>query len=357
LLGFGRSPRFRFYDRSTVQRDPVRYLRVATNPGHLTTLTALRFAAALLVFVFHFYFTSAVASRGGYVGVTFFFVLSGFVLMWSRRPGERAARFYWYRFARVWPLHALVVVLVLVLGLTAGTDTNLSLIDGLTSYSLANPPSWSLSDEAFFYALFPFLAAAIAGRRRLAAIATATVGWAFASGLAVALIVGSAALEWGWAYRLPFVRVGEFALGIVLAVMVRRGMRSAPVWLAGLATIAVYGLICWVQPEPWLACVLIAPAFGLLIASCASRELAGELRAPAALVTLGRWSYAFYLTHYPVLIATGRLGLDGLAAFIVAFGATLALSGLLFTCFERPVERWLRSLGRRPVAAPAPARA
>ena len=195
-------------------------------------MTALRFAAALLVFFFHAYFTGTVATRGGYVGVSFFFVLSGFVLMWSRRPGEHAARFYWHRFARIWPLHALVVVLILVFGLAAeGVPTNLTLLDGLPVQDLVNPPSWSLTDEAFFYAVFPLLAALIAGRRHLTAAAAATVGWAFVTGLAVAVIVGvgPSADAWGLAYRLPFVRVGEFALGIVIAVMVRRGTSSPPV--------------------------------------------------------------------------------------------------------------------------------
>ncbi|UCN13634.1 acyltransferase family protein [Cellulomonas iranensis] len=69
--------------------------------GRLDALTGLRFLAALVVVVFHLslnrFFLDApalvdplqgVLRNGGWLGVTFFFVLSGFVLTWSARPGD-----------------------------------------------------------------------------------------------------------------------------------------------------------------------------------------------------------------------------------------------------------------------------
>ena len=88
-------------------------------PQELGSLTALRFAAALLVFATHarrILPLDLPAAEIGYVGVSFFFVLSGFVLTWSRRAGESAATFYRHRFARIWPATTLVTLLAILLG-------------------------------------------------------------------------------------------------------------------------------------------------------------------------------------------------------------------------------------------------
>jgi peptidoglycan/LPS O-acetylase OafA/YrhL len=51
----------------------------------------------------------------GQTGVTFFFLLSGFVLAWSMNPSTSKWQFYWRRFARIWPLHALTALAAVVL--------------------------------------------------------------------------------------------------------------------------------------------------------------------------------------------------------------------------------------------------
>ena len=97
--------------------------------SRLPSLTGLRWAAALIVFGQHIleqYYNSqlvaakpvrsavwALLAHGGGLGVSFFFVLSGFVLAWSARPGERAGRFWWRRFSKVYPA-ALVTTLAAV---------------------------------------------------------------------------------------------------------------------------------------------------------------------------------------------------------------------------------------------------
>src|SRR5688500_12797828 len=79
-------------------------------PSRLPSLTGARFIAAGLVFVFHATFAWPFASsgaqetsgllfsQGGYTGVTFFFILSGFVLTWAVRPGDTTPRFWRRRF-------------------------------------------------------------------------------------------------------------------------------------------------------------------------------------------------------------------------------------------------------------------
>ena len=77
----------------------------------LDALTGLRWWAAFMVFLFHMRVFAplpgplAAVFDQGYLGVTFFFVLSGFVLTWAIRPGSRTRDFYQSRFARIYPLY------------------------------------------------------------------------------------------------------------------------------------------------------------------------------------------------------------------------------------------------------------
>ena len=87
---------------------------------HLKALTGLRFVAALAVFVHHtrghFGLPKSVFPLGA-AGVSFFFVLSGFILtyVYYDRLKTRAEiwRFYFTRWARIWPLHIVTLVLFL----------------------------------------------------------------------------------------------------------------------------------------------------------------------------------------------------------------------------------------------------
>ncbi|MBC3842162.1 acyltransferase [Streptacidiphilus sp. 4-A2] len=137
----------------------------------LTSLTGLRFWAALLVVAYHLsreYHRLPLVSPlvwYGRDGVTFFFVLSGFVLAWSGAgPAVPDRVFYWRRFARIWPLHLLTTGLALAV--TALLGAALPLAAALWSLPLlqawapaevygGNPAAWSLSAEAWFYLLTP----------------------------------------------------------------------------------------------------------------------------------------------------------------------------------------------------------
>ncbi|MFF3150535.1 acyltransferase family protein [Streptomyces sp. NPDC057927] len=105
-----------------------------THPGPLPSLTGLRWVAALLVFCLHTrnlgYFNGQArhfADWGfgaGSTGVSFFFLLSGFVLGWSARSDDRPTAFWRRRFARLYPVHlvtACIAVFVMGMGKPAGS--------------------------------------------------------------------------------------------------------------------------------------------------------------------------------------------------------------------------------------------
>lgn len=90
----------------------------------LSSLTGMRFIAALLVFATHvtFYMVLVGGSLGegmrkifslsGPYGVGFFFILSGFVLTWTAKPGDTALGFWRRRLAKVYPNHLVTCMLV-----------------------------------------------------------------------------------------------------------------------------------------------------------------------------------------------------------------------------------------------------
>ncbi len=323
--------------------------------AHLKSLTALRFAAALLVFGFHAQLAldlpAVFAPAGaGYVGVSFFFVLSGFVLTWSRKPGETPGRFYWHRFARIWPLHALTTLLVLAAGFApvdrgCSLISNLTLACGATHNLVINRPSWSLSAEAVFYLLFPLLVWWVLRRRRLGPIVCGVLIGELALGLA---------LGGSWAYEFPLVRLGEFALGVIAATALSRGWMPPRLSIAASAVVGVYLAIWATGAVLWIWVLPFAAVSALLIASCARAESQGALHTRPWMVRLGQWSFAFYLLHWVVI---QRIELDGVVGLGAMFAVTLLLSALLCAGFERPVERWLRGLARPRSLAPAPSRA
>jgi peptidoglycan/LPS O-acetylase OafA/YrhL len=232
-------------------------------------------------------------------------------------------------------------------------------------YFGANGVAWSLSCEAFFYAVAPFLLPRLArlgpdGRR---------VAMGALVGLVAVVAVAFPFTDYGsgnawFSYIFPPVRLAEFALGALLAHEVRAGrvprLRMAAVVPVAVASVVVAGLL---PPSYSMAVVTLVPFLALIAAAAqADDRAAPSLLRSAPLVTLGAWSYAFYLLHEQVLREVSRRvapapGDTAAAALVlgVALVVSIAASGLLYRLVERPAERWLRS-GRAlwPVPVPRP---
>lgn len=342
----------------------------------LPSLTSLRWFAALWVFVAHAPHVLVVDQEGaaadvinriGAPGVSFFFVLSGFVLLWSHRQGDRPLRFYRRRVARIVPAYwaatlisAAVLALLYSVGLRSVAESliPLSLVQAWVPhedvYYSGVAVGWSLSVEAFFYAVFPLLVVVVAPLGRRHALVAATVVTAMTVALPAAVLASGARGD--RAYWLvgvaPPVRLGEFVLGMLLAVLLSAGVR-VPVGPALAAVVAVVasGLAGAAPDYLHIVAVTIVPV-ALLIAACAQADLDGRplalLRSPW-LLRLGQWSYAFYLLHIVALLVAERLlaGRDvALAPRLVILGAALAASiaasAALFRFVEYPLERRFR---------------
>lgn len=361
----------------------------------LASITGLRWWAAFAVFVFHFRNLAPLPepleslAPFGNLGVTFFFVLSGFVLTWSWSPSTPLTTFYWRRFARIYPLHLVTLLAAIPVFYSLNPDPATPWVKPIELGVLVlcvlllqgwwrdpavlfsgNPVSWTLTSEAFFYSVHPWLSRVLrrwAVRGSLVA-AGVSIAVMFAFGAAPVLSPGS----WLAALPLPILRVPEFVLGMCLAWAMRHGWRpripvfGSYVLLAGLAVV-VFLLPRFERAAPVAGLVspfalqFAAIGCGLLIVASVVRELAGNAgwSGTRAIVTLGEWSYAFYLIHSTLIYAAlGAFGFQGggLRAagwFVAMLVASVVAAGVLHLVVERPMERRMRAWDNARRSAPA----
>lgn len=138
----------------------------------INSLTSLRFFAAAMIVVLHSW--EMLGWVGMYLntyslvqGVSFFFVLSGFILTYvypTLNTREAIGRFFIARFARIWPAHLFSFILLFrfnVWNFSLVALTNLIMVHSwipLKEYFFSfNSVSWSISTEFFFYLCFPIL--------------------------------------------------------------------------------------------------------------------------------------------------------------------------------------------------------
>lgn len=346
--------------------------------SQLPSLTGLRWLGALLVFGLHVhvagYFSGSAAHvmsrlfEGGRTGVSFFFVLSGFILMWSSPPGDRATRFWRRRFARLYPVH--VATGLLALGMAYGFVpgmrpsiakllANVFLVQAWNRHwaQSMNPVSWSLACEAFFYAMFPLLAWLL---RRCPAWLTAAIAILSVIFVMTLPTINRTHIFWDIYYD-PLARFPEFILGAAMARLVILDRYRGPGQILATA-IAAVGY--WYAPHfriDYAGTTVIG--FALMVAAGARADMGGSRsvwRHPV-LVRLGELSFAFYMVHLLVLRTGEHLFkphphlplIPALAAAAIATTCSLTAAWLLYIGVEVPARRFLLRPRRRP---PVPAR-
>ncbi len=349
--------------------------------ARLPSLTSMRVIAALAVAVFHT--RDAWAHwplinwivEYGWLGVSYFFLLSGFVLMWGFDPQKPKSDFVLRRLIRIYPLHLVCLVASLVLcivfhrpiggyfGTFWGTVANFFLVhDWIAGHSEIrqawNGVSWTLSCELFFYIMAPFLFPyMLKTSSPVRLMGLLTIIWA--------LLLGAGLLAWrgGWAQVIdvlvffPVPRFFEFALGASAALIVRRGWRLR----SPLACLPLLALppVCFsylvrefgTQGAGPFLIQLFIPGALLLIMSTAARDLAGRrsFTQNPLFVLLGEASFALYMTHAmllgvaaPLVInflpATRTSALWGGVATLIYLALAVLLSLAVHLWFEHPAR-------------------
>lgn len=340
----------------------------ANSDNRLDSIEACRGIAALLVLLYH---ASAFVQAPGYfayrplwgvfdwgfAGIDFFFVLSGFIILWANRhlvgQPHAAPRYLRKRFLRIYPLYWLltlpIILAYFVLPISRqGMETDLlAIVGSLTLFPIEPfphlPVAWTLTYEMMFYVLFAaLLLHARAGLALLVVWQMATLGH-YLAGLSSP--VSDVLLN-------P--RNLQFGLGMLTALAVSRGRVPAPVVCAATGAVLLVSLgLAWValgatsRPLWWFAFALSA---ALLVAGLAAAERRHGFRTPASLLLLGAASYSIYLLHYPVELVVVRgfkaaeswFAMSPFVIFVTA--AVLALGGglALHLLVEKPLLRRLR---------------
>jgi peptidoglycan/LPS O-acetylase OafA/YrhL len=378
---------------------------VPTEPrrDHVAALTSLRFVAALLVLLFHFHPVGAgwdVVAGEGHVGVSIFFVLSGYLI--TARYADAFARhaidvrlYFVRRAARILPLYYFILVASQLVSPgrieVSGRLPEWTLTQALFGESLHDfviPTSWSLTVEECFYALAPLVFLSVAALRRrlvrfpLGATAATLALWTsalFAAGVAVWTVLdgtGPGFLRRPESVTLHtiFGRFYDFAVGTLAAYAYGRATpRGLALPLPGaLATAAGAALVYLSQwgmheaggiegsqwAQAWVWDLLLAPATALVIVSLsAARNPLARVLGVGPLVYLGKASYALYLVQ---LTPLGRGFLyrfvsreDGNLTVAVLVLGMIALSVLLYELVEEPARRLVLRLAGDPQGEPA----
>lgn len=299
----------------------------------------------------------------GATGVDFFFILSGFVLAWAWRRGDRPLAFYRRRFARIAPAYWVALVYGTVWAMIWAAQPLVALKRTLPSwlgiqawfprqeiFFAGNGVGWTLSVELFFYAAFPLLIALTLRRHGRWVLAGVAVLLAMVIPEAIYRLPGSALLAW-LVNIFPGVRVGEFALGVLAAVVMRGGVRCrVDHRVAAVLFLSLY----FARPllPAWFPLRTISVLLMLLvICSLAQRDADGRatLLNRALPVKLGEWSYCFYLVHQVTLGVVSVIVPRGINTLLLgplflggSLIASLLLAAALHYLVELPAERRLR---------------
>jgi peptidoglycan/LPS O-acetylase OafA/YrhL len=351
--------------------------RAVSRPSlHIPGFDGLRGVALLAVLCFHQSFTWA---RGGFLGVSTFFTLSGFLIgritfLEVARSGRLdVGRFWVRRVRRLVP--AALLTLVVVAALSRLVDLGpLDQIRGdllaalawsanwrfvaagsgyQTSFAAPSPVQhfWSLAIEEQFYLVFPLLTlgvAALWGRR-----------WALVSGAFAAL----AALGFGLAYVVAdgnhatayyatHTRAAELVVGVAFAAFsmtpaFARTLRrhAGPVAAAGIlglvGLVALAGTQTASSPELFRGVTALnALCTVCVIAACVVRGPVSSVLSQAPLRFLGRVSYGAYLYHWPVylVLAPPRVDLAPWPSFGLRLVVTFALAAASALFMEEPIR-------------------
>jgi len=370
-------------------------------PQQINALTSLRYLAAAWVLMFHLKeFTRVDALiqnpfvMRGYLGVDFFFVLSGFVLAHVYKRDVDAARFnYWgfisKRLGRIYPMHLFTLGLFVVLGvftvlqgmtfdvwdpgepfknldrgqLIRALVAHLTLIHawGSTPGLQFNLPSWSISAEWFAYLMFPVFLLVLRAIRGGPGLKLALAGGLFfAMAVGTELAMGLELTEMSW--NIGILRITpEFFLGVALYNFGEHrtaGRRGAIIglWASVAVIVVALAAAAWTPGAKIIALPLVV--FGLsgvvFFAADGDRYNAFPPLSQPVFVLLGEISYSVYMLHQAVMVVVFGILLRDFRPTDLATGlATIAGGLLLTTLLSWASYKWIELPGRSIIVGAA----
>ena len=352
----------------------------------LPAVDGLRGLAVLAVVLFHAgsFSGGPLYLSGGFLGVSLFFVISGYVITrlvldeHARTSTVDLRRFAGRRVARLAPAALITILAVVLVSRTPlaswstpegfrSTDAlsatwnvgnwSLATLPDSVGFRLAHPLAhfWSLSVEAQLYLLFAFAVLACRSgdlRRRLMVLSAG----AWLGSLCMALVVH------GSVRREEFgtdIRLAEFAAGVLLATVLPQALpflrrHRGVVDAVGTALVGLFVLVVMFvhRDDFWLGnggYALLGLAWAALVGIAArGGRITAALSRPK-LVHLGTISYSLYLVHWPLvlMLTDARLQSHGALAVILRIALSLLLAEIVHYFVELPLRTRLSSHSTR----------
>jgi peptidoglycan/LPS O-acetylase OafA/YrhL len=366
-------------------------------PDRLNALTGLRSFAAVNIVFFHFsnpqwFGIFAPVVNAGYASVSYFILLSGYVLAYNYGARARVGhldtwRFYKARFTRLYPIYLLSLLMAWrMVPQEYASHTHVMFWVGMVLSPLLlqgwipeiatflNTPAWTMSAESFYYVLFPFIARWKRPDRVGPILRRLAVIWFFG------LIPGTLYViftpdgiphpdrfstgPWLQALKFtPLPHLASFIFGMVLAELDELIPREARMrlWL-GVGGFGFTFFLLWLGGRIPYAVIhdgLLMPLFGCIILGLSGQNPLARALGVRPLVFVGEASYSLYLLHFNfwnlihdthVLNRLHLQQLDPWISYVILI--LLALVALHFV--EKPAQRQLRKWMHAEAPKPAP---
>jgi|CeladaMinimDraft_18_1061708.scaffolds.fasta_scaffold02042_2 peptidoglycan/LPS O-acetylase OafA/YrhL len=340
---------------------------------NLNTLTTFRFLAAFGVFLHHLNQLSF-----GPLGVTFFFVLSGFILTYSYYEKAQQMNkngiisFYIARIGRIYPVALLTFLISIplvfneysrdVFTFIAKAVAQLLLLqsyipDSGVYYSF-NGVAWSISTEMFFYMMFPFILKLLFRMkdypRFYYALLVSIVTLEFIIGWVLSNDIQDLNQAYWFIYISPFFRILDFLLGCSVAfifLLKPLGKKSTAFYtaiefLSIVLMVFVYINVSHVPGSMTYGVVFIPFIAFMIFVFAHEKGLLSKLLQTKTLVYLGEVSFSFYMIHQLVFrYFWGKLHLSPplLIGYFSVFTITIISSCLVYSYFEKPLRDFIRN--------------
>lgn len=346
-------------------------------------LTSLRFFFAFMVFLSHLWFLQDESPflrhiyddifYEGYIGVSFFFILSGFVLSYSYHDkllsGQTKLSEFWLaRWARIYPLHFLTLMISIPLSIRGDEVEwltrfvlNIFLIQSFVPsddiYFYFNSVSWSISDEWFFYIMFPFLVFLFYKTRYIKYSPILLLI------IPLMLFLAKESYHEKYFYINPLLRLSDFLIGKFLYRLYRKRKEisilnnkntATLMEIASIGVLIVFFSFHNSIPQGFRYSVYYwIPMIFLIYTFAYSKGIISQLLSNKILVYLGEISFGFYMIHMLVLRYYAYLPKKfaffsyifpkGYIEAYIVFGISLVASMLLFRFYELPANRFIKS--------------
>ena len=346
----------------------------------LDQITFTRFIAALSVVFFHYgmdVFPASIpflheAVTAGPIAVNYFYVLSGFIMAIAYYRPDNTESFnkwkYWLaRFARIYPVYILALLLIVVAKYKTLAEDPLTLPLHLTmlqawipGYPITlNTPGWSLSVEAFFYLVFPFLLLSVYKHGTKALLKLGIILWLFTQIILMTLLntpeYAPKTLLHDFIYYNPAMHLNAFIAGFLTGIYFKNKKIQASnynsFYLLGSALLVVFLLMVRPSLEQLLGYKiaytngLIAPAFLAFIVFLAlEKGIISRLFSNKWLVLLGEASFSMYILQKPLhgvydKLIINRVSLPNDVHFYIFLVLLIIASILSYKFFETPMRR------------------